>query len=62
MPFSEEIKIEAWRAGSVRCREINIPFSYSSRYGSAKLNLWRDGLRNLMFLFAKRLGIPMTGA
>ena len=62
MPFSEEIKIEAWRAPGVRCREVGVPFSYSTRVGSAKLRLWRDGVRNLLFLFAKRLRIPMRGA
>jgi glycosyltransferase involved in cell wall biosynthesis len=62
MPFSEEIKIEAWRNRGLRCCEIPIPFSYSTRLGTAKLRLWRDGFRNLLFLFAKRLRIPMTGA
>lgn len=62
MPFSEEIKIEAWRKRGLRCCEIPVPFSYSRRLGEAKLRLWRDGARNLAFLFAKRLGIPMTGA
>ncbi len=62
MPFSEEIKIEAWRSRGLRCCEIPIPFSYSTRLGTAKLRLWRDGFRNLLFLFAKRLRIPMTGA
>jgi glycosyltransferase involved in cell wall biosynthesis len=62
MPFSEELKIEAWRNGRIRCREVGIPFSYSDRVGAPKLRLWRDGFRNLLFLFAKRLGIPMTGA
>jgi len=62
MPFSEEIKIEAWRARGVRCCEVPVHFSYSTRLGEAKLRLWRDGARNLAFLFAKRFGIPMTGA
>lgn len=62
MAFSEELKIEAWRNAYIKCREIDVPFSYSDRLGSAKLNLWRDGFRNLLFLFAKRLGIPMTRA
>jgi len=62
MPFSEEIKIEAWRKKGLRCCEIPVPFSYPRRLGEAKLRLWRDGARNLAFLFAKRLGIPMTGA
>jgi len=62
MPLSEELKIEAWCNKNIKCAERNIPFSYSSRVGKAKLNLWRDGFRNLVFLFAKRLGIPMTKA
>jgi glycosyltransferase involved in cell wall biosynthesis len=62
MPFSEELKIEVWRSRRIRCREVGIPFSYSDRVGAPKLRLWRDGFRNLVFLFAKRLGIPMTGA
>ena len=62
MPLSEELKIEVWRNRGITAREIGVPFSYSSRMGKAKLNLWRDGFRNLLFLFAKRLGIPMTRA
>jgi glycosyltransferase involved in cell wall biosynthesis len=62
MPLSEELKIEAWCNKDIRCAERDIPFSYSSRVGKAKLNLWRDGFRNLVFLFAKRLGISMTKA
>ncbi len=62
MPFSEEIKIEAWRSRGIRCCEIPVPFSYSERLGEAKLRLWRDGFRNLVFLLARRFGIPMTGA
>ena len=62
MPFSEELKIEVWSHKSIKSAERGIPFSYSSRVGKAKLNLWRDGFRNLVFLFAKRFRIPMTGA
>ena len=62
MPFSEELKIEVWSKTDIKCAERGVPFSYSSRVGKAKLNLWRDGIRNLLFLFAKRMGIPMTGA
>jgi len=62
MPFSEELKIEVWSNRDIRCREVNIPFSYSERLGDAKLRMWRDGFRNLIFLFAKRVGIPMTRA
>jgi glycosyltransferase involved in cell wall biosynthesis len=50
MPFSEEIKIEAWK--KFRCEEV--PIEYRERKGEVKLNTWRDGLRNLLFLFKKR--------
>lgn len=62
MAMSEEFKIRAWTKPGLRCREVNIPFSYSERMGKPKLNLWRDGARNLLFLFALRFGIPMTRA
>jgi glycosyltransferase involved in cell wall biosynthesis len=52
MAFSEEIKIEALRSPHIRFREISI--LYSSRLGENKLNPWRDGMRNLAFLFKKR--------
>ena len=52
MAFSEEIKIEAIRNPAVRFREISI--MYSSRLGESKLNPWRDGVRNLLFLAKKR--------
>ena len=52
MPFSEEIKIEAWR--KFRCEEV--PIEYRERKGDVKLNTWRDGFRNLMFLIKKRFG------
>ena len=52
MAFSEEIKIEALRNGNIRFREIII--NYSTRLGEVKLEPWRDGIRNLAFLFKKR--------
>ncbi len=52
MPFSEEIKIEAWK--KFRCKEI--PIVYRERKGEVKLNTWRDGLKNLIFLIKKRFG------
>lgn len=55
MPFSEEIKIEAWKKG-FRCREIAV--DYRPRIGDIKLNTWGDGRRNLMYLFKKRWGHP----
>jgi glycosyltransferase involved in cell wall biosynthesis len=52
MSFSEEIKVEALRDPAVRFGEISI--QYSSRLGEIKLNPWRDGLQNLLFLARKR--------
>jgi hypothetical protein len=53
MAFSEEIKIEAIRNKSIGFREMFI--NYSQRVGEIKLQPWRDGLRNILFLFKKRL-------
>jgi hypothetical protein len=53
MAFSEEIKIEALKNPKVRFGEISI--QYSSRLGEIKLNPWRDGLHNILFLLRKRL-------
>ncbi|HNR39453.1 MAG TPA: glycosyltransferase family 2 protein [Acidobacteriota bacterium] len=52
MAFSEEIKIEAIRNREVGFREI--PINFSNRMGEIKLQPWRDGFRNLLFLFQKR--------
>jgi glycosyltransferase involved in cell wall biosynthesis len=52
MAFSEEIKIEALLHPGVRFGEISI--LYSSRLGETKLNPWRDGIQNLLFLLKKR--------
>lgn len=54
MPFSEELKIEAYRARRGRCAEPTI--DYRVRVGEAVLSSWRDGRRNLTFLFGKRFG------
>ncbi len=55
MAFSEEIKIEAIRKRNVGFKEIYI--DYSNRMGEIKLQPWRDGWRNLVFLFRKRIGL-----
>jgi len=52
MAFSEEIKIEALRNRDIGFAEI--PIEYSSRCGEIKLQPWRDGVTNLIFLFRKR--------
>jgi len=53
MPFSEEIKLEALLRG-LRFGEGHIP--YGARIGEVKLQKWRDGYENLMFLVRKRFG------
>lgn len=53
MPFSEEIKIEMFTAKHVKAKEI--PSTLSSREGEVKLESFKDGYRNLKFLFKKRL-------
>jgi glycosyltransferase involved in cell wall biosynthesis len=52
MAFSEEIKMEALRDPRIRFGEISI--LYSSRLGETKLNPWRDGVANLVFMAKKR--------
>jgi len=53
MPLSEEIKIEAWSKG-LKAKEV--PIVYRMRKGEAKLQSWKDGFKNLKFLFKKRFG------
>lgn len=55
MAFSEEIKIEAMRSPRIGFKEIYI--DYSNRVGEIKLQPWKDGLSNLLFLFRKRFGL-----
>lgn len=58
MPFSEEIKIEAKRAhrkGKIQFKEVHVP--YRLRKGEKALNTWKDGWKNELFLFKKRLGL-----
>jgi len=52
MPFSEEIKIMAIRNPRVRFDEYHI--RYHRRIGEAKLEKWRDGFRNLLYLVKLR--------
>ncbi len=53
MPFSEELKIEAFARRDIKA--IEIPISYGARAGDVKLDAWGDGRRNLSHLFRKRL-------
>jgi glycosyltransferase involved in cell wall biosynthesis len=59
MAFSEEIKIEAIRRRRIGFKEIYI--DYSNRVGEVKLQPWRDGFRNLVFLFRKRFSLGRPG-
>ncbi|MFA7169679.1 MAG: glycosyltransferase family 2 protein [Candidatus Paceibacterota bacterium] len=52
MPFSQEIKIEAFTKG-FKCDEI--PIEYRSRIGKSKLNILKDGLQTIVQLFKKCL-------
>ena len=52
MAFSEEIKLEAMLNPEIGFREI--PIRYSNRAGEQKLQPWKDGWHNLIFLFRKR--------
>ncbi len=52
MPMSEEIKIEAFRNPDVKAKEISVP--YRVRMGEKALNTWKDGFKNLLFLYKKR--------
>lgn len=52
MALSEEIKIEAFCHPQIKAAEV--PIYYRARVGQSKLNIWRDGWRNLCFLLWKR--------
>jgi dolichol-phosphate hexosyltransferase len=52
MALSEEIKVEAFTHPDITSCEL--PIYYRPRLGESKLNVWKDGLRNLQFLFHKR--------
>ena len=54
MPFSEEFKIKTFRHPEISAREVPIQFKYVERIGDSKLNLWDDGIKNLIFLFKLR--------
>jgi glycosyltransferase involved in cell wall biosynthesis len=53
MALSEELKILAFTHPGIRCLEM--PIYYGERIGESKLNLWRDGFGNLLFLARMRL-------
>ena len=53
MPFSEEIKIEMFKSKNIKSREI--PSALHPREGEVKLESFKDGWKNLKFLFLKRI-------
>jgi glycosyltransferase involved in cell wall biosynthesis len=53
MPFSEEIKIEMFTNRHIKAKEI--PSTLSAREGQVKLESFKDGIKNLRFLFIKRV-------
>jgi glycosyltransferase involved in cell wall biosynthesis len=54
MALSEELKLEVVLRG-LRFEEV--PITYRERWGAPKLSSWRDGRRNLQFLFEKRVAV-----
>lgn len=50
MALSEEIKIEAY----TKLKAMELPSTYEKRTGKSKLNCFRDGWKNLEFLFRKK--------
>jgi len=53
MPFSEEIKIEMFSNKNIKCKEISS--SLYPRKGDVKLQSFSDGIKNLKYLFLKRV-------
>jgi glycosyltransferase involved in cell wall biosynthesis len=53
MPFSEEIKIEMFTNRHIKTKEI--PSTLYPREGQVKLESFKDGIKNLKFLFKKRV-------
>ena len=53
MPFSEELKIEMFTTHGLKTREI--PSTLYAREGQVKLESFKDGIKNLKFLFKKRV-------
>lgn len=53
MPFSEEIKIEMFTNKHIKAKEI--PSTLSTREGQVKIESFKDGIKNLRFLFKKRV-------
>lgn len=54
MPFSQELKAEAFRKG-FKCKEIDI--EYRARVGEVKLRGFKDAVGNTVHLFVKKFGL-----
>jgi glycosyltransferase involved in cell wall biosynthesis len=52
MPFSQELKIEAYKKG-FKCAEV--PIVYRARVGEVKLSTFKNGLGNMLYLVFKRI-------
>lgn len=50
MAFSEELKIEAWS----KFRAVELPVKYGLREGEKKLQTFKDGIKNLLYLIKRR--------
>ncbi len=57
MPISEEIKMEAVLNKDIKFKEYSI--EYYKRTGKTKLNAFKDGFRNIKYLFSKRFKISI---
>ncbi|MDZ7859866.1 MAG: glycosyltransferase family 2 protein [Candidatus Krumholzibacteriota bacterium] len=55
MPLSEEIKIAAIRNSELKFDEYHV--NYHPRVGEVKLNKWKDGFENLIYLLKLRMGL-----
>jgi glycosyltransferase involved in cell wall biosynthesis len=59
MPFSQELKIEAYVRG-FKCSEM--PIDYRARAGEVKLNTLTDGIGNILHLLKKRYQVGFNVA
>lgn len=50
MAFSEELKLEAW----TKFRAAELPIKYGLREGEKKLQTFKDGIKNLLYLIIRR--------
>lgn len=57
MPFSQEIKIEAYIRG-FKCAEV--PINYRARSGETKLNTFTDGSKVMFQIFQKKLSLILS--